>query len=164
MTNHRSFAALVFTVAACVLTSGVAQGDAPPAEAQSLRTASYPLFPVDGSGVSGQLQVVAQVAGGTELILTVDGLEAGGPYTAAVYVGDCGPDRDVYLELEPIGRENDPFVSITEAPVSFAELTQGDHFVYVFTGDSIDRPATAGLDVPALACGEVGLGAVEGQP
>ncbi len=164
MTIQRSIATLVFTVVACAMTAGAAQAD-PPAEAtQTLQTASYPLFAVDDSGVSGQLQVVARAEGGTELILTVEGLEEGRPYTAAVYVGDCGPDRPIALELEPIGRENDPFVSITESTLSFEEITGGDHFAYVFAGDTIDRPDTEGLDAPALTCGEVGLGAVVGQP
>jgi hypothetical protein len=164
MTIQRSLASIVFAALACVLTTGLAQADPPPEATQTLRTASYPLFAVDASGVTGQLQVVARAEGGTELILTVDGIEAGGSYTAAIYVGSCGPDRPVVLELEPIGRENDPFVSITESEVSFDEITEGDHFVYVFAGETIDRPDEEGLDVPALACGEVGLGAVEGQP
>jgi hypothetical protein len=114
--------------------------------------------------VTGQLQIVQQETGGTLLILTMLGLEEGRTYPAALYVGSCGPDRPVHLELEPVGRENDPFVGITESEFTFDELTQGEYFVYVFDGDTIDRPETEGLDVPALACGEVGLGAVEGQP
>lgn len=164
MTIPRSVALIVFAAFACVLTTGLAQADPPPDATQTLRTASYPLFAVDDSGVTGQLQVVERAEGGTELILTVDGIEAGGSHTAAVYVGDCGPDRPVFLELEPIGRENDPFVSITESELGFEDVTQGDHFVYVFDGETIDGPDEEGLDVPALACGEVGLGAVEGQP
>ncbi len=164
MKIHRSVAALALTVAACLLTTVVAQGEAPPAATQTLPTASYPLFPVDDSGVTGQLQVVAMAEGGAELILTMSGIEAGSAYTAAIYAGSCGPDRPVFLELEPVGRENDPYVSITMAPVSFEEITEGDHFVYVFEGEAIDRPDETGLDAPALACGEVGLGALEGQP
>ena len=61
-------------------------------------------------------------------------------------------------------RENDPNVCITASEFAFADLTEGDFFAYVFNGDTIDRPEQEGLDVPALACGEVGVGAVEGQP
>ncbi len=169
MTIHRSFparlaAVVAFAVVAFAATLGSAQGDPPPTSSSSLQTASYPLFAVDDSGVTGQLQVVSRAEGGTELILTVDGMPADEPYSAAVYVGACGPDRPVFLELEPIGRENDPFVSITESMLTFAELTHGNHFVYVFGGDAIDRPDVEGLGVLALACGEVGLGALEGQP
>jgi hypothetical protein len=169
MTGTRSHPRPVATVLAALavaaaMTAGSAQQAAPPQEAQTLPTASYPLFEVDGSGVTGQLQIVGQAAGGTELILTMFGIAEGRPYAAAIYVGSCGPDRPVHLELEPVGRENDPFVSITASTMTFEELTQGDYFVYVFDGDTIDLPEAEGLDVPALACGEVGLGAVEGQP
>ncbi len=164
MTIHRTLPALVFAVAVFAVTLGSAQGDPPPTSTPSLQTASYPLFPVEDSGVTGQLQVVELAEGGTHLVLTVQGLTEGEPHAAAVYVGSCGPDRPVFLELEPIGRENDPFVSITESTLTFDELTQGDHFVFVFDGATIDQPDVEGLDVPALACGEVGLGALEGQP
>jgi hypothetical protein len=164
MTIARPVAALVIAaVVAGILASGMAQQDPRPEETQSLSTASYPLFPVEDSGVTGQLQIVEQVTGGTELILSVIGVDGGRTYPAALYVGSCGPDRPVHLELEPVGRENDPFVGITASEFSFADLTQGEYFVYVFDGDTIDRPDSEGLDVPALACGEVGLGAVQGQ-
>jgi hypothetical protein len=146
-----------------ILAFGMAQQDPQPQETQTPSTASYPLFAVDDSGVTGHLQIVEQVTGGTELILTVLGIDEGRTYPAAVYVGSCGPDRPVHLELEPVGRENDPFVSITASEFTFLELTQGEYFVYVFDGDTIDRSETEGLDVPALACGEVGLGALEGR-
>jgi hypothetical protein len=163
MTITRPVAALVAAAAiAGILAFGLAQQA--PQETQTLATASYPLFPVDESGVTGQLQIVEQVTGGTELVLTMLGIDEGRTYPAAIYVGSCGPDRPVHLELEPVGRENDPFVSITESEFTFEELTHGEYFVYVFDGDTIDRPETEGLDVPAIACGEVGLGAVEGQP
>jgi hypothetical protein len=155
----------IITFAAALVTLwtlAVAQPGVPPRaeELATLSTASYPLFPLDGSGVRGQLQVVSRVEGGSVLILTVDGIEPGVDYSAAVYVGDCGPDRDVLLELEPVGRINDPYVSITETDLTFEAITGGDHFAYVFLGDTIERPETLGLDVPALACGEVGLGAI----
>ncbi len=158
MKIHRIVPAVVFALVASV----AAQGE-PPAT-QTLQTASYPLFVVEDSGVTGQLQVVELAEGGVQIVLTVHGLVEGQPYAAAVYVGSCGPDRPVLQELEPIGRENDPFVSITESTFSFAEVTEGDHFVFVFDGDTIDAPDVEGLDAVALACGEVGLGALAGQP
>jgi hypothetical protein len=165
MTTTRFLAALVLAAAvAGVLASGVARQDPQPEETQTLSTASYPLFAVDDSGVTGQLQIVEEATGGTLLVLTMVGIEEGRTYPAAIYVGSCGPDRPVYLELEPVGFANDPYVSITESEFSFADLTGGEYFVYVFDGDTIDRPEVEGLDVAALACGEVGLGAVEGQP
>ena len=163
MRTTRIVAALVFATFAAVLTAGLTQGDAEPAETSGLATASYSIHPVDDSGVTGQLQIVEQATGGTLLILSLMGMEEGRTYPAALYVGNCGPDRPVHLELERVGRENDRYVGITESEFSFADLTQGDFFVYVFDGDTIDRPESEGLDVPALACGEVGL-AVDAQP
>ena len=161
--NPTRIAVLVFAAVAAALFAGFAQQDAAPAETSGIATASYSIHPVDDSGVTGQLQIVEQVTGGTLLILTLIGIEEGRTYPAALYVGDCGPDRPVHLELEPVGMENDPNVGITESEFSFADLTEGDFFVYVFDGDKIERPEQEGLDVPALACGEVGVVAVEGQ-
>jgi hypothetical protein len=161
----RSTLALAIALAAALtlaLGPSPAQAEtASPEELATLSTASYPLFPVDDSGVHGELQVVSRNDLGSVLILTVVGIEEGRPYAAAIYAGDCGPDREVVLELESVGRANDPYVSITETELSFEAITEGDHFVYVFDGEEIDRPETPGLDVPALACGEVGLGAVQ---
>jgi hypothetical protein len=161
----RTLAALLVAIpVAWIVNSGAAQQATPPQASQSLTTVSYPLFEVDGSGVTGHLQVVEQVTGGTELILTMQGMVEGRTYPAAIYVGSCGPDRPLHLELEPVGRENDPFVSITESTFTVDDFSKGEYFVYVFDGDTIDLPDDEGLDVPALACGEVGLGALEGQP
>ena len=154
---------LVAVIVASIVAAGMARQEPRPEETETLATASYPLFAVDDSGVTGQLQIVEEAAGGTQLVLTMVGIEEGRTYPAAIYVGSCGPDRPVFLELEPVGFANDPFVSITASELSFADLTEGEYFVYVFDGDTIDRPDTEGLDVPALACGEVGLGALEGQ-
>ncbi|MBA2667619.1 MAG: hypothetical protein H0U69_11350 [Trueperaceae bacterium] len=151
--------ALLTTLAILVSVTVGAQAPAPESF-DTISTASYPLFPIDDSKVHAQLQVVSRTEGGSMLILTVEGIEEGGQYTAALYAGDCGPDRQVVLELEPIGRENDPYVSITETDLEFETITEGDHFIYIFAGDDIDRPNEPGLDAPALACGEVGVGAI----
>ena len=164
MTTSRFVAALLLFTVAAVLSAGFAQGEGVRAETSYLATDSYSLHPVDDSGVWGQLQIVEQETGGTLLILSLMGMEEGRTYPAALYVGNCGPDRPVHLELERVGRENDRYVGITESEFSFADLTQGNFFVFVFDGDTIDRPESEGLDVPALACGEVGLGAGYGQP
>lgn len=175
MKPHRSIAAfavalVVFTVVAIASGQSSMQRVAPSGYPHNVKTASYPLFAVDVSGITGQLQIVQKAGGGTHLVLTVYRLAAE-PHAAAVYalaaavyLGTCGPDRPVLLMLEPVGRTNDPFVSITESAMTFEQLTQGDHLVYVFDGGTIDHPEGAGLDVPALACGEVGRGAIAGQP
>ncbi len=127
----------------------------------ALQTASFQLFPVEGSGVSAQLQVTSTVDGGVKLIMSASGIDTGSTYGAAIYHGDCGPDRALALELTPVGSApNDPFASTTEtSKLSFDDLTTGNYFVYLFDGNGIDRPETFGLDTPALACGEVGKGA-----
>ena len=154
----RSAAALVV---ALFFASGAIAQDGAADSAASVSTASYPLFPIEGSDVNAQLQVAESAEGGARLVLTVVGVDEGGDYRAAVYEGDCGPDRPVALELAPVGLGNDPFVSSTETQeLSFAALTEGDHFIYLFEGDTIDRPDTFGLDGDALACGEVGAGAI----
>ena len=175
MKPHRSIAALAvavvaFAVGALATAQGLVLREPPSGYPWNVRTASYPLFAVEGSGITGHLQVVEKVQGGTHLVLTVYRLTAGdrragnvSDHAAAMYVGSCGPDRPMLLMLEPVGRTNDPFVSLTESTLTFEEVTQGDHFVYVFDGGTIDQPDGAGLDVAALACGEVGQGALAGQ-
>jgi len=136
----------------------------------SIETASFPRFAVEDSGITGQLQLVQTVDASTLLALTVYRLGAGEPYsaavyplTAAVYVGTCRLDRPALPMLEPVDRANDPFVSITDSTITFAEHTQGDHVVDVFDGGTIDHPDGAGLDVLARSRGEVWLGAIKGR-
>ena len=129
--------------------------------AASVSTQSYPLFPVDGGGFTATLQVAESEGGDAELVLSISGLDPNDTYRGAIYEGDCGPDRPLVLELAPTGLGGDPYVSTTETnEVSFEGLTEGDHFVYLFEGDEIDRPEPTGLDGEALACGEVGAGAL----
>lgn len=114
-------------------------------------TASYGLFPVDGSGIRGQIQFTEQVTGGTKIVVSIVGIEVGNLYGVALYEGDCGPDRPKVMDLEPVGeRPQDPYVSITETDLDFQTVTEGDHFMYVFEAEDGDE---------VLACGEIGLGA-----
>lgn len=156
--------AAVAVLAALLLGLAAAQDDdaadaEQPAADATVRTASYGVFPVEGSGVSGHLQVTSTTEGGVRLVLSVSGLAESRELGAAIYEGDCGPDRPLLLRLTPVGMPNDPFVSITESDIAFDTLTEGDHFVYLFEENEIDTPEQEGLDVPALACGEVGAGA-----
>lgn len=114
-------------------------------------TASYGLFPVEESRVRGQVQLTEQVDGGTRVVISLVGIDPGRRYAAALYRGDCGPDRERVIELEPVGEHSDdPYASITETGLHFAEITNGDFFLYVFHSGSAERVA---------ACGEVGVGA-----
>lgn len=128
----------------------------------ALRTASYGLFPVEGSGVSGQVQIAERLEGGVHVTITLVGIEQGAMYTPAIYRGDCGPDREHVLTLPPVGSfVNDPFSSLSDQAASFDDLTEGDYFMYVFDGEVTppgqDGAETGGARV--VACGEVGAGA-----
>lgn len=161
--RSRSFVALPFCLALALGPLALAQEDgasaAGAASGGTIETASYGLFPVDDSGVRGQLQLTSQADGSVRLVLTASGIEPGEELGAAIYEGDCGPDRPVALPLTPVGSANDPYVSVTRTERSFRDLTEGDYFAYLFAENAIDRPEDTGLDVPALACGEVGAGA-----
>lgn len=124
---------------------------APNEEFRSLRAASYVLSPVEGSGVSANLQVSEQVEGGTRLTLSVSGTDGTGDHAVVLYEGNCGPDRPEVLRLTNVnGSDGDPFSSITDTELSFDAITEGDHFAYLFEAEPGSR---------ILACGEVGAGA-----
>jgi hypothetical protein len=114
-------------------------------------TASYGLFPVAGSSIRGHVQFTEQVEGGTKVVVSLTGITEGNLYGVALYQGDCGPDRPKVRDLNPVGeRPQDPYVSITDSDLNFLTVTEGDHFMYVFS-------SADGSDV--VACGEVGAGA-----
>jgi len=118
----------------------------------ALRTESYYIAPVENSGVSGNLQVVEAADGSSAFIVTLKGITEGSRHALTLFEGDCGPDRDVVLELNPIGSfNNEPFASITTSELPFEAVAEGDHFVYVYTDESM-------ASAPA-ACGEVGVNA-----
>lgn len=160
----RSFPTALAVLLAIALTSALAsaQDASQPDDSlgQVLSTASYGLFPVEGSGISAHLQVSERAEGGSRLVLTAAAIDPGGTYRAALYEGDCGPDRPLVLELAPFGIGGDPYVSTTDTDLAFEEITGGDHFAYLFEGDRIDTPDTFGLDANVVACGEVGAGAI----
>ena len=119
---------------------------------RGLQTASYYLAPVGASGVSGNLQVTERVDGGSTFIVTLQGIEPGRRYALTLLEGDCGPDRVRVRDLKPVGSlPDDPYASLTEANLAFADVAEGDYFLYVYAG-----PAG---DTAVAACGEVGVGA-----
>ena len=118
----------------------------------ALRTESYYIAPVEDSGVSGNLQVVEAADGNSLFVVTLQGIAEGSRHAITVFEGNCGPDRDIVTELNPIGSfNNEPFASITTSELSFETVGGGDHFVYVYTDESM-------ASAPA-ACGEVGVNA-----
>ena len=128
-----------------------AADDAAASETQAPSTASYGLFEVEGSGIRGQVQLTELIGDGTNFVITLVGVEEGQQHAAALYEGDCGPDRPKVIDLDPVGEApEDPFSSVTETSLDFEEITSGDYFVYIF--DSAQGEEIA-------ACGEVGAGA-----
>ncbi len=118
----------------------------------SPRTASYYLAPVEGSGVTGYLQATEEVTGGTKLVVTLQGITPGASHALALFEGDCGPDRPLVSELEPVPNlEGDPYASLSFSNLPFAAFAEGDYFLYVYAGET--------TDTPIAACGEVGLDA-----
>ena len=119
---------------------------------RGLQTASYYLAPVEASGVSGNLQVTEQVGGGSTFIVTLQSIEPGRRYALTLLEGDCGPDRVRVRGLKPVGSfPDDPYTSLTETNLDFADVAEGNYFLYVYAGPTDDTPVAA--------CGEVGVGA-----
>ena len=122
-----------------------------------LRTSSYYIAPVESSGVSGNVQVVEAADGGSMFVVTLKGISEGTRHALTVFGGDCGPDRDIVTELNPIGSfNNEPFASITMSELPYEQVAEGNHFIYVYMGEKM-------TSAPA-ACGEVGVNANAATP
>jgi hypothetical protein len=118
----------------------------------ALRTTSYTLFPIEGSGIGGKLQLQETADKTVRASLTLTGIVEGYYYDAAIFLGDCSPNQAEVLRLETVGESipEDPFASLTFTDIPYDTITTGNHFVMVFA---------QGTTSPALACGEVGVGA-----
>jgi hypothetical protein len=113
---------------------------------------SYGLFAVNNSGVNGNMQVMTE-ANRVKITTTIYNMQPGQRHAVALFEGDCGPDRPQVAQLETVPNlEGDAFTSITYLNISFEQITQGNHFAYVYSGDAVNQ-----ADI--VACGEVGLGA-----
>ena len=114
-------------------------------------TASYGLFAVGDSGISGQLQVSGRVEGGTRIVVSLTGAQPGKRYPIELRSGDCGPDGAVLRRLNdfPLGVV-DPGASETTTGLSFEEIANADNYLSIYAADGSGR---------VLVCGEVGLGA-----
>ncbi|MEX2541890.1 MAG: hypothetical protein WD314_08775 [Trueperaceae bacterium] len=152
--------ALAFAMAIAQDGSGASDaGDgAAPGEQTSLRSESYQLFSLEGSGTTGTLNVTERIEEGTQLVVTLVGIETGDLYLPVLHRGDCGPDRERVFALPPVGSiPDDPFSSISNSSVTFDEISQGDFFLYIFHGGEDGSGAEQESD--PIACGEVGEGA-----
>jgi hypothetical protein len=133
------------------MTAGTTTQTTQPGPDDALRTSSYGIFALEGSGIDGKLQLQETAEKGVRATLTLSGIVAGSYYDATLFSGDCSPNQPEVLALEPVGESvpEDPFASITITEMSYDALTSGNLFVMVF-----DQVGGA-----ALACGEVGVGA-----
>jgi hypothetical protein len=131
-------------------TTGGTVSQAGPNDA--LRTVSYGIFPIEGSSISGKLQLQETLEQTVRATLTLSGSVTGEYHSAAIFAGDCSPNGTVVVPLQTVGESipEDPFASLTFIDTSYDALTTGNHFVMVFGPE---------LSSPALACGEVGVGA-----
>jgi hypothetical protein len=141
---------LILALLALGVVSAAAQ-EAPEVAEASRRSTSYQLFAIDGSGVTGTLNVTERAEGGTLFVVTIVGISPGEFYLPVLFRGDCGPDRERVVELPPVGSiPEDSFASLSHVSLSFSEVDGGDYFLYIYRGEEERTP---------LACGEVGLGA-----
>jgi hypothetical protein len=116
------------------------------------RTESYGLFAVNNSGVNGNMQIMTE-GNRVKITTTIYNMQPGQRHAVALFEGDCGPDRPLVAQLETVPNlEGDLYSSITYTNIPFEQITGGNHFAYVYAGDSVDQ-----ADI--VACGEVGLGA-----
>lgn len=146
---QKTFAFVIVALVLSFVSAQTRTGVKPEEFATSMRTAGYGIFSVNGSGIGGQLQVAERAEGGTNIIVTLDGIESREYYTLEFRQGNCGPDRPVLTVLEPVPSiASDPHASETETSLSFEQITQANHFIYVYAPDG-----------SVAACGEVGLGA-----
>lgn len=141
--------AALFSIAAAQLPSAFPQ------------TASYGVFPINNSGVSGYVQMTEEM-GHTRVTVTLSNIVRGSEYLPVLFEGTCGPDRDMVLALNPVGSfVNDPFVSLDEITLSVNQIEQSQYFMYIFTGSELpplNENGNLSID-SAVACGQIGLGA-----
>ncbi|HLR46594.1 MAG TPA: hypothetical protein VK092_05490 [Deinococcales bacterium] len=124
-------------------------------------TASYGLFPIDGSNVSGTVQLVEE-EGRTRVSITLSGIESGSRWLPVLFEGTCGPDREMVEAFAPVGTfTNDPFASIDHMELSVQAVESSEYFMYIFEGDQLPSENEDGfLKIDrAVACGQLGLGA-----
>lgn len=127
----------------------------------SQQTASYNLFPIDGSGVGGYVQFTEEM-GRTRVAVTLTGIMRGAEYLPVLFEGTCGPDREMVTALAPVGNfTNDPFVSLDYIDLSVSHIEDNQYFMYIFQGSEMPPLNEAGFvsNETAVACGQVGLGA-----
>lgn len=147
---------VIGTVLAVLLALAAAQS-----ETSFPDTASYGLFPLDGSGVSGSVQLVEE-EGTTRVSVTLSGISQGSTWLPVLFRGTCGPDREMVEAFAPVGTfTNDPYASIDHTDLPLSSIVDSEYFMYIFRGAELPATNEAGfLKIDdAVACGQIGLGA-----
>ncbi len=125
------------------------------------QTASYGVFPINNSGVSGYVQMTEEM-GHTRVAVTLSNITRGSQYLPVLFEGTCGPDREMVVALNPVGSfVNDPYVSLDEIELSVNQIQQNQYFMYIFAGSELpplNENGNVSID-SAVACGQIGLGA-----
>lgn len=126
-------------------TTEAAEGD----ELYSSSAETSQRFAIDevgDSGVSGSV-LVAEYAGGRAVVsISLSGTPAGGLHPAALYAGSCDEfSGDAVSALEPVSGDSGFSTTVVDLP--YAEITRGDHALFVNFSET---------DPTAAACGEVG--------
>jgi hypothetical protein len=148
---QKTFVLLTLTFILSIAFAQTSTGVKPEEFETSIRTAGYGIFAVNNSGIGGQMQVAEKVEGGVNVIVTLNSIEVGKNYPMELRQGDCGPDRELLSELQPVPSvAGDPHASWTELPLTFEEVAEANNFIYVYAPDNSGT---------VVACGEVGLGA-----
>ncbi len=130
---------------------GVDESETLPEEFDTLRTRSYQIYAVNGSGVTGTVQVTERAAeegGGTRNTISLEGTSAGDVHPAHFHAGNCGGGGPIVVPLENVAGANGSSVTTSEA--SFDTVVEGNHYI------NIHRSPDALNTI--VACGEVGAG------
>lgn len=130
---------------------GVNPSATKPEEFDTLRTRSYQIYAVNGSGITGTVQVTERTAeegGGTRNTISLEGTNAGETHPAHFHAGNCGGNGAIVVPLESVDGADG--ASVTYSDASFDTIVEDNHYI------NIHRSPEA-INV-IVACGEVGAG------
>lgn len=137
----------VISSAAPGIVLGVDPSETKPEEFDTLRTQSYQIYAVDGSGVTGTVQVTERAVeeGGTRVTISLEGTSAGGLHPAHFHAGNCGSGGPIVVPLESV--EGARGASVTHSEASFDAVVEGDHYLNIHLSPEALNTI--------VACGEV---------
>ena len=128
---------------------GVDESETLPEEFATLRTRSYQIYAVNGSGVTGTVQVTERAAeegGGTRNTISLEGTRASGVHPAHFHAGNCGGGGEIVVPLESVTGADGS--SVTYSDASFDAVVEGNHYINIHLSPEALNTV--------VACGEVG--------